>query len=79
MNELLQQLKTKCNLSEQAMSSIKSCFGEAGLNIFEDLKKIKHSCNVRKFALTLLAYSPKAYTYIRKMLPALPHPRTLTK
>ena len=61
MNELLQQLKTKCNLSEQAMSSIKSCFGETGLNIFEDLKnkkKIKHSCNVRKFALTLLAYSP---------------------
>ena len=50
MNELLQQLKTKCSLSEQAMSSIKSCFGETGLNIFEDMKNKKkmHSCTAAK-------------------------------
>ena len=45
----------------------------------KDKKKFKYSSSVKKFALTLFAYSPKAYKYIRKLLRALPHPRTLTK
>lgn len=82
-NELLQQLKKKNELSEQAILSLKCCLGETGLNIFKDLqkdkKKFKFNCTIKKFALTLFSYSPKAYKYIRKVLPALPHPRTLTK
>ena len=42
-------------------------------------RKIKRKINteeIRKFALTLFAYSPKAYIYLRKFLP-LPH--TLTR
>lgn len=34
MNELTRKLKKQAELSEEAITSIKSCFGETGLNIF---------------------------------------------
>lgn len=78
MAELTKQDK----LDAEAISTIESYFGEAGLNLFKDFKKYpakrKYSDSIRKFALTLFCYSNKAYLYVRKLLP-LPHPRIITK
>jgi len=52
-------------------------------NIVKDIlngKKRKFCPELRKFAVTLQYYSPKAYTYVRKTFKnMLPHPRTLRK
>lgn len=39
-----------------------------------------YSCHIRKYALTLHFYSPKAYNYVRsKFYKSLPHPKTISK
>ncbi|XP_008183700.1 uncharacterized protein LOC103309607 [Acyrthosiphon pisum] len=52
-------------------------------NIVKDIlngKKRKFCPELRKFAVTLQYYSPRAYTYVRKTFKnLLPHPRTLRK
>ena len=64
MTELAKQLKTQHKLDVEATSTLESCFGEKGLNIFKDLKKYsakaKYTNKVRNFALTLFCYSNKA-------------------
>ena len=82
LSKLFEELKEKFKITEENIKRIKSCLGEMGLDVFQHLKKNqnknKYPEEIRKFTLTLFAYSPKTYAYLRKYLP-LPHARTLTK
>ena len=58
-------------------------FDKIQLSIFQNVQKIHRVCrrytdDIKEFALTLYFYSPKAYQYVRSILP-LPNPSLIRK
>lgn len=82
LSKLGEDLKIKFQISKEDMKQIKSCLGEMGFDVFKHVQKNnsknKYAKEIRKFTLTLFAFSPKAHSCLRKYL-SLPHERTSTK
>ncbi|KAL3244157.1 hypothetical protein MRX96_019422 [Rhipicephalus microplus] len=94
-NEIIDDLKHKQLISEDASAMLERCFTGISLEVTKRLLKQtssegdkssvklsrdKYSPALRAFALTLQFYSTKAYNYVRETFQcSLPHPSTITK
>lgn len=94
-SEILDDLKQKQLVSEDASAMLERCFTGIPLEVtqrllkktssegdksFSKLSREKYSPALRMFALTLQFYSTKAYNYVRETFDfTLPHPSTITK
>ncbi|KAH8020925.1 hypothetical protein HPB51_010307 [Rhipicephalus microplus] len=94
-NEIIDDLKHKQLISEDASAMLERCFMGIPLEVTKRLLKQtssegdkssvklsrdKYSPALRAFALTLQFYSTKAYNYARETFQcSLPHPSTITK
>ena len=84
MDGLLQELKSKellkGNLCDNLRSSFSGLSADIIINHFtnqlREAKGYRHNDEVKKFALTLHFYSPRAYEYVRSIF-CLPQPRSL--
>ncbi|KAF0742064.1 Uncharacterized protein FWK35_00023842, partial [Aphis craccivora] len=81
--DLIESLKYKQFLSENAANQLQI----SGSDVLRDIikrkmagEKTQYSNELRKFAITLQFYSPKAYTFVRKSFAdVLPHPKSITR
>ena len=86
MADLIQELQQKLILRPEDAEYMHAKFDDIQLSIFRDTKNNvscdprgrRYSDNVKEFATTLNYYSPKAYEYVRSVLP-LPNPSLLRK
>ena len=86
MADIIQQLEQKSILTSTDADVIREKFDEIQLSIFRDTKNNvscspcgrRYSDIVKEFATTLHYYSPKAYEYVRTILP-LPNPSLIRK
>lgn len=88
LNTILKDLKQKSLLADEH-ADILETIGKCNVHLFKRLtakssnksKVLKeYSPELRKFALTLHYYSPKAYTYVRNHFNlCLPHPKSISK
>ncbi|CAB3242624.1 unnamed protein product [Arctia plantaginis] len=81
VSRMLSELKDKRLINQEEVNLLEVCNVSAAALIKRMVKKTKqYSAELRKFALTLHFYSPKAYSYIRSTFnTCLPHPSTLRK
>lgn len=86
MGDIIQDLKQKLLLSQEDAELLSAKFDGVQLAIFRDTKN-NASCDprgrryvdvVKEFATTLNYYSPKAYEYVRSVIP-LPQPSLIRK
>ncbi|CAB3241886.1 unnamed protein product [Arctia plantaginis] len=80
VSRMLSELKDKRLINQGEVNLLEDCNVSAAALIKRMVKKKQYSPELRKFALTLYFYSPKAYSYIRSTFNTrLPHPSTLRK
>ncbi|KAL3222180.1 hypothetical protein MRX96_028916 [Rhipicephalus microplus] len=92
LSEIVDDLRQKQLVSEDACKMLEKCFTEVPLEVMQRILKQssdgeetarqseKYSPTLHMFALTLQFYSTKAYNYVRETFDcALPHPSTITK
>ena len=85
MKGLIDDLVEKKMISEDVSKTLEDNFSGLPLHIMENHFKNKdrdprgqrHSDEVKRFALTLNFYSPKAYDYVRSIFSTFPHPSSL--
>ena len=78
LNQVVDTLKNKNMVSETGLNVLSATFSGVPLEVMSRICKAKsrnkYSPELRKFALTLYFYSPKAYTYVRSCFQlSLPH------
>ena len=86
MSEVIESLTEKLNLNESDSVLLQSTVDNMGmkllLNMKENLNTIpsaqRYSDEIKEFALTVYFYSPRAYRYIRSIIP-LPNPSLVRK
>ena len=86
MNDIINELQQKSILTTDDAENMHAQFDEIQLSIFRDTKNNvsclpngrRYSDVVKEFAMTLHYYSPKAYEYVRTILP-LPHESLIKK
>lgn len=86
MSEVIETLKEKLNLDASDAESLRSTVDNLGikllLNMKENLNTVpsarRYSDEIKEFALTVYFYSPRAYRYIRSIIP-LPNPSLVRK
>ena len=86
MGEVVKILKDKLVMNSKEAESLLSTFNDTQLGClynFRDNVKCPHSGRrfsdeIKEFALTLYFYSPKAYKYVRSIVP-LPNPSFMKK
>ena len=86
MADIIHELQQKLILTPEDAENMHAQFDEIQLSIFKDTKNNvscapcgrRYSDAVKEFATTLNYYSPKAYQYVRSILP-LPHPSLIRK
>ena len=86
MADIIHELEQKLIVSPQDAQNMHADFDCMQLSIFTDTKNNincaptgrRYSDIVKEFAVTLNYYSPKAYDYVRSILP-LPHPSLIRK
>ena len=86
MADIIHELEQKLIVSAQDAENMHADFDNIQLSIFRDTKNNttctpngrRYSDIVKEFAVTLNYYSPKAYDYVRSILP-LPHPSLIRK
>ena len=84
LQNILQDLKSKNLLRENVTETIENSFSGLSADIIgnhfnnqdRSERGNRHNTEVKKFALTLHFYSPRAYDYVRSIF-SLPHPRSL--
>jgi THAP domain/Transposase protein len=84
MKDIITQLKSRKDMSEEAVTVIEQCFGSLPAELLRRKLTVKknepYSDLIRSFAMTLHFYSAKAYNFVRSSFrQALPHPATLRK
>jgi hypothetical protein len=86
MGDIIQELQQKLLICQDDAELLSAKFDGVQLAIFRDTKN-NASCDpcgrryvdvVKEFATTLNYYSPKAYEYVRSIIP-LPHPSLIRK
>ena len=85
LKSLLNELVKKQLLTEDVSANLEKSFSGLPLDIIKNHYKNKdrkskghrHSDEVKRFALTLNFYSPKAYEYVRSVFKTLPHPSSM--
>ena len=85
LKSLLDDLVKKQLLSEDVLANLEKSFSELPLEFIKnyyqnkdrEAKGYRHSDEVKRFALTLNFYSPKAYDYVRSVFKTLPHPSSM--
>ena len=86
MTDIIHELEQKLMLSSEDAENMHSKFDWLQLSLFRDTRNNvscspcgrRYSDGVKEFAITLNYYSPKAYRYVRSILP-LPHPSLIRK
>ena len=86
MNDIINELQQKSILTNDDAQNLHAEFDEIQLSIFRDTKNNvsclpngrRYSDIVKEFAVTLHFYSPKAYEYVKTILP-LPHESLIKK
>ena len=86
LSNLIDDLKEKALIDESTVTVLKNKFSGTTLELIKnqllnqekDPKGRRYEEEVKKFALTLNFYSPRAYDYIRTVF-SLPHARSLSK
>ena len=86
MNDIINELQQKSILTTDDAENMHAQFDEIQLSTFRDTKNNvsclpngrRYSDVVKEFAMTLHYYSPKAYEYVRTILP-LPHESLIKK
>ena len=88
VQQLLQDLKAKDLLTDQAVSNLSGAFSESALALVgrcmkkksRKLRRTVYPAELRNFALSLHFYSAKAYEFVRSQFhDCLPHPKTLAR
>ena len=85
LKSLLDDLVKKQLLTDDVSANLEKSFSGLPLDIIKNHHKNKdqknkghrHSDEVKRFALTLKFYSPKAYDYVRSVFKTLPHPSSM--
>lgn len=76
--DVIADLKQNRLISESGVELLDECFSGIPLAVLKH--KSKYSNELKKFALTLNFYSPKAYLYVRENFQlGLPHPNTIRR
>lgn len=80
LKSLLNILKKRCKNFNEVEGMIKNNFIDIHKYLYKDKsnKGNRYSEEIKKFALSLYYYSPRAYMFLRSYI-ALPHPATLRK
>ena len=80
MSDIIHELEQKEIIKDDDAEVMHSKFDGVQLSIFRDTKNSgrRYSDPVKEFATTLHYYSPKAYQYVRSILP-LPNPSLIRK
>lgn len=86
MESIITHLHKKLIISTEQAGILHAAFDNLQLSVFQDAKENltcaptarRYSDEVKEFALTLYFYSPKAYRYVRSIIP-LPNPSLLRK
>lgn len=88
LNLVIKKLQQNGMIAHDAKEVLQNCFGSNNNLFFSIFKKVsskkkvkgKYLEDIRKFAITLHYFSPRAYNYVRNVLKgALPHYKTLSK
>ncbi|CAB4022717.1 DNA transposase THAP9-like [Paramuricea clavata] len=86
MAELIDKLQEELIIKSDVADKLHASFDKIQLSIFQNVQKNSQSLpcgrrytdDIKEFALTLYFYSPKAYQYVRSILP-LPNPSLIRK
>ncbi len=86
MAELIDKLQEELIIKSDIADKLHASFDKIQLSIFQNVQKNSQSLpcgrrytdDIKEFALTLYFYSPKAYQYVRSILP-LPNPSLIRK
>ena len=86
MNQMLSKIKSKMLIKTAEAELLQNNFDGMKLSLFTNALKNsqgsstgrRYSDKIKEFALTLHFYSPKAYKYVRSIMP-LPHPSLIRK
>ena len=86
MNQMISKIKSKMLIKTAEAELLQNNFDGMKLSLFTNALKNsqgsstgrRYSDKIKEFALTLHFYSPKAYKYVRSIMP-LPHPSLIRK